>query len=102
MEGRSADAIWFPDAAVNCVEESGKESGKRFPLANQEIVLCEAKMALTPELVGQALAYSEFVRRAGGKLRETIVFAYSTDQSMQEAAESFGLTIILAEGMEEV
>ena len=97
LEGRYAAAIWFPNSVEDGVEESGKEAGTRFPLSNQDVVLCEAKMVLSPELVGQALVYTEFARRAGAKLRETIIFAYSADQSMREAAIAFGLQIITPE-----
>lgn len=99
LEGRFADAVWFPESTKDGVEETGKESNKRFPLTGKKVFLCEAKMDLSPELVGQALVYSEFARRAGAELVETLVFAYSTDQSMLEAAEAYGLKVITPESL---
>jgi len=102
LEGRYADAIWFPEAADNGVEETGKDSQQRFPIAGERVVLCEAKSEMTPELVGQALVYSEFARRAGGDLQETIVFTYKADQSMREAAAAYGLSVITPEELSEI
>lgn len=94
FEGRYADAIWFPDADGSS-EEEGKEAPKRFPLAENEIVLCEAKLELTPELVGQALVYRQFALYAGALVRETVVFAETGSESMRRAALDLGLTVVI-------
>ena len=99
LEGKYADAVWFPKAEVCGVEEAGTQSNKRFPLAGREVILCEAKVELSPELVGQALVYSEFARKAGGNLLETIVFAYSAAQNMREAASAYGLSVVTPEDL---
>ena len=91
---RYADAIWFPDAEGS-FEEEGKEAPKRFPLAENEIVLCEAKLELTPELVGQALVYRQFVLYAGALVRQTVVFAEIGCDSLRRAAGDLGLTVVV-------
>ena len=91
---RYADAIWFPDADGS-FEEEGKEVSKRFPLAENGIVLCEAKDELTPELVGQALVYRQFALYAGALVRETVVFAETGSDSMRRAALDLGLTVVI-------
>ena len=77
LDGFYADAIWFPDAGEGGGEQPGKDTARLFPLAGRRIVLCEAKSMLNPELVGQALVYSELTRQAGADLAETVVFAES-------------------------
>src|SRR5580765_8452637 len=86
LEGCYADAIWFPDASEDGAEEPGRDTARRFPLAGVRIFLCEAKGTLTPELVGQALVYSEFARRAGARLEGTVVLSESGNAQMQEVA----------------
>jgi hypothetical protein len=95
LEGRFADAIWFPNASAVADEQPGKQSESRFPLANQEIVLCEAKAELTPELIGQALVYARFASRAGAIIKETVVFTESGSKSMQEVARELGLMVVV-------
>ncbi len=95
MEGKFADAVWFPDVSCSDSEESGKDSSRRFPLADMTIVLCEAKKDLTPEVVGQALVYARFASRAGALVREVVVFAESGHRSMQEAGSDLGLKVIV-------
>ena len=81
MEGRYVDAIWFPSDPDTGVESDGKNAPNRFPLKDAEIVLCEAKRDLTPELIGQALVYSVFAKQAHGRLHRTIVFAETSQFS---------------------
>lgn len=95
FEGFYADAIWFPDVSGYKNEEPGKGTGALFPVAGARIILCEAKSSLTPELVGQALVYSEFARRAGANLAETIVFSESGTPQMQKVARSLGLSVVV-------
>ncbi len=78
------------------VWEYHKETAKRFPLEGNEMVLCEAKISLDPELIGQALVYTRLARRAGGAVRETVIFAETGSRSLQEAAQELGLTVVIA------
>ena len=95
LEGRYVDAVWFPGAPGAGEECDGKNAPARFPLNGAEVVLCEAKRTLSPELVGQALVYAVFAVRARAQLRETIVFAETGDEAMRSAARDLGLTVVV-------
>jgi hypothetical protein len=96
LENRSVDAIWFPSVPSVGEEHNGKAAARRHPLKGVEVVLCEAKAAaLTPELVGQALVYRQFVLRAGAIVRDTVVFAPKADDAMRRAAAELGLTLVV-------
>jgi hypothetical protein len=73
LEGRFADAMWFPDDSGVGEEEPGQATSQRFPLAGRDVVLCEAKGDLTPAVVGQALVYARFASRAGANVRQIVV-----------------------------
>ena len=89
------DAMWFPDADVEREEHAGTGAPRRFPLAGAGVVLCEAKHRLTPELIGQALVYSVFARRAGAEVRSTVIFAQAGGDAFKTAAEALGLRVVL-------
>jgi hypothetical protein len=59
-------------------------------------VLCEAKLRLTPELIGQALVYGSFARRLGAKVQSIVIFAEKGSESLQEAAKELGLEVVMA------
>lgn len=93
--GRWLDAIWFPESQDHGVEYSGRDLPKRFPLNDVVVVLCEAKVKLTPEVVGQALVHTFFVQRAGASIRHTTVFAETGAPDMVCAAADLGLELVL-------
>ena len=95
LEGKYADAIWFPNTSESGVERPGKQTARSSPLADQEVVMCEAKADLTPEVVGQALVYTFFAKRAGARVAETLVFTETGGQAMREAASGLGLTLVV-------
>jgi hypothetical protein len=95
LEDRSADAIWFYADPVLKEEAPGRSAPQKFPLLNAKIILCEAKAKLTPEVIGQALVYTELAKRAGAVVCKTVVFAESGTQAMQEIAQSFGLIVVI-------
>lgn len=95
LEGKYADAVWFPNLPGVATEVAGTETARRFPLFGQEIVLCEAKLDLTAELVGQALVYTRFAVRAGARVARTIILAETGSASMQEAARELGLSVLV-------
>jgi hypothetical protein len=101
LEGCYVDAVWFPDAPGHRLEEPGKGTGRLFPIKGENIVVCEAKKSLTPELIGQALVYSELARRAGANLKDTVVFAEIGAPAMIEVAQKFGLNITMSPLTEE-
>ena len=68
---------------------------RRFPLPGKSIVLCEAKKELTIELIGQALVYSVFAKKAGSKVRSTVIFAEHGSQDMIDAAKELGLEVVI-------
>ncbi|MDB4909143.1 MAG: hypothetical protein JWO05_3927 [Gemmatimonadetes bacterium] len=90
------DAVWFPDADETGVEYAGASAPSKFPLAGCSVVLCEAKLRLTPELVGQALMYGVFARRAGAELRSIVIFSQTAKPSFISAAEECGLTVVVS------
>lgn len=89
------DAMWFPDADESAAEYPGTEAPTRFPITGAQVVLCEAKMRLTPELVGQALMYATFARRSGAQIRTTVIFAETGKAAFVSAAEELGLQVVL-------
>lgn len=95
LEGCYVDAVWFPDAVGVGVEIAGRNASRLFPLRDSPVVLCEAKRRLTPELVGQALVYDVFARRAGGQVRSVVIFAEAGSPSMKSAAEKLWLEVVL-------
>lgn len=95
LNGLYADALWFPNAECVAIEEPGQRTSIRFPLRDTEVVLCEAKMKLTPELIGQAVVYLWSAKHAGARVRETVVFAASDPFAIRGAAETLGLTVVL-------
>ena len=96
LEGRFLDGVLFPGGTTSC-EEPGLNLSSRFPIENQEIVLCEAKRALNPELIGQALVYRELAARAGAIVRDLYAFAETGDQTMIEVAGQLGIRVVLLE-----
>lgn len=94
LEGRYLDAVWFPNESSTQVEEAGLNAPKRFPLAGKEIVTCEAKINLTPELIGQALVYKQFALHAGALVKDTIIFSENAQNSMIRAAKKLGLKVV--------
>lgn len=93
--GCYVDAVWFSDHAEHGREEPGAKAHTRFPITGQSIVLCEAKIRLTPELIGQALVYQTFAKRAGAEVGRTIILARSGSQELRMAARDLGLEVIL-------
>jgi len=90
------DAMWFPEASGRGTEISGLGGSARFPIAGVPVVLCEAKVRLTPELVGQALVYGSFARRIGADVRSIFIFAETARGSaFKTAAEDLGLNVVL-------
>jgi len=94
LEGRYLDAVWFPDEDSVGLEHPGVQAQSRFPLAGKQVVLCEAKLKLTPELVGQALVYQRFANHAGARIKEVVIFSMETDESIVRAAKELGLVSV--------
>ena len=89
------DAIWIPDAPCYGVEESGLKLPSRFPLRGQRIVVCEAKhRRVSASLIGQALVYGAFARRAGAIVDRTVVFAERVTPELAEIASELGLHVV--------
>ena len=94
-----ADAIWFPESSEHGVEHKGQKVAARFPIKDVVVVLCEAKAEkLTPALIGQALVHDFFARRAGARVRQTIIFAEIGTLDMTAAATDLGLEVVLGTG----
>jgi len=93
LEGKYADAIWIPGSAETGADFPGKSTSEKFPLDGVEIILCEAKLDLTPEVVGQALVYTNFAKAAGAIVLKTIVFCENGSDSMRRAAVELGLNL---------
>lgn len=89
------DGMWFPDAPTTAVEHPGTGAASRFPIASTRVVICEAKLRLTPELVGQALIYGSFARRAGAAVESIVIFAQTAKPAFVVAAKELGLEVVL-------
>jgi hypothetical protein len=90
-----ADAVWFPEAEESHAEYSGVGATMRFPLPGAPIVICEAKLRLTPELIGQATVYRFLAKAAGANVRSVIVFAEESSATFQAAAEDAGFQVVI-------
>jgi hypothetical protein len=95
LENRYIDCVWLPDEDCSETEESGNAPKSQRSISGTEIVICEAKMQLNPELIGQAIVYRELALRAGAAVRQTLVFAERGDPVMQEIAEQLGLVPVI-------
>ena len=93
IDGYYIDAVWFLDSANRGVENPGVKTGGNFPIKDQHIVICEAKLRLTPELVGQALVYTELAKRAGAKVAKTVVFCDEANPKIASVAAALGLEV---------
>jgi hypothetical protein len=89
------DAMWFPDADENAAEYPGTGAPAKFPIAGVAVVLCEAKLRLTPELVGQALMYGAFARRKKATVQSIVIFAETGSEAFISVAEELGLQVVL-------
>jgi hypothetical protein len=90
-----ADAVWFPEAEQGGLEHPGTNGMTRFPIAGRSIVLCEAKLRLTPELIGQGLVYRHLARVAGARLQSVVLFAERSNPSFRAAAEDAGFQVVV-------
>ena len=95
MEGRYQDTIWFPNMAGSCNEADGKNAPQLYPLKNQEVVLCEAKIDLTPELIGQALVYKQFAQHSGAIIKNCVIFSETAKEQMVCVAKELNLIPIV-------
>jgi hypothetical protein len=89
------DAMWFPEALETGTEVAGTGAPTKYPISGLPVVLCEAKLRLTPELIGQALVYGSFARRAGANVQSIVVFAERSRPSFAVAAGELGLKVVL-------
>src|SRR5581483_9181288 len=89
------DAMWFPEASERGIEHSGVGAPTLFPISGVPVVLCEAKLRLTPELIGQALVYGSFARRAGARVQSIVIFANEARPAFEAAAADLGLTVVV-------
>ena len=89
------DAMWFPEAPEHGAESAGIGAPIKYPISGMPVVLCEAKLRLTPELIGQALVYGSFARRAGADVQSIVIFAERSQPSFAAAASDLGLEVVL-------
>lgn len=89
------DAMWFPDVNDDGAEYSGLAAPSKFPIFGVPVVLCEAKSYLNPQVIGQALVYGAFARRAGVDVRSIVVFAEKASPAFRAAAEDLGLQVVV-------
>lgn len=90
-----ADAVWFPDAAETGAEHPGTRAVAKFPMSGASVVLCEGKLRLTPELIGQAVVYRFLARAAGANVQYVVLFAESASPGFQAAAEDAGFQVVV-------
>lgn len=93
-----ADAVWFPDADEIDAEYPGTRAATTFPINGASIVLCEAKLRLSPELIGQAVVYRFLARAAGARVRSVVLLAQKSSPPLQAAAEDAGFQVVLQHG----
>jgi hypothetical protein len=96
LGGRFLDALWLPGETEACKEHHGTGITQKFPIAGKTVVLCEAKLQLTPELIGQALVYRSFALRLGANVHSTVIFAETATDDMRQAAADLGLFAVVA------
>ena len=88
--------MWFPEAKEHDVEMPGPGAPRNHPILGIPVVLCEAKLRLTPELIGQALVYGFFARRAGAEVTSIVVFAETARPAFAAAAKELAPKLVLA------
>jgi hypothetical protein len=93
-----ADAIWFPEADEIGGEHPGTQAAAKFRLAGTPVVICEAKLRLTPELIGQGVVYRHLARTAGANVRSVVLFAQRSSDPFQAAAEDVGFQVVVQHG----
>jgi hypothetical protein len=95
LAGCYLDAVWFPEHPTAAGEQPGTRTAAKFPIEGRSVVLCEAKIRLTPELIGQALVYKTFAEKAGANVTRTVIFAREGRTELRIAAEKLGLEVVL-------
>src|SRR3954469_6478336 len=95
LDGCYLDALWLPDVDDRGTELSGTRAPKAFAIGGVPVVLCEAKLRLSPELIGQALVYGMLARRVGARARPPVIFAERARPPLRFAAEALGLEVVL-------
>jgi hypothetical protein len=98
IQGYYADAIWFRHSSRHGHENPGTRTAERFPLDGQKIVLCEAKLKLSPELIGQALVYRSLFSRAGAIVERTVLFSEAAHPVLSSVANELGLEVVESAG----
>lgn len=95
LDGCYLDALWLPDVEDRGSELRGAQAPKAFAIEGVPVVLCEAKLRLNPELIGQALVYGVLARRFGAQVRSTVIFAEEARSPLRSAADELGLEVVL-------
>ena len=95
LEGSYADAFWFFEDESIGSENAGIATAKLHPIADKNVVLCEAKSGLNPEVIGQAIVYERLARSAGANVARVIVFCQSGSEPMQRVAKELGLEVVI-------
>ena len=90
------DAILFPNSSGFGIEKDGKSAPQLHPLKNQEVILCEAKLDLTPELIGQALVYKQFAGHSGAIIKECVIFSETAKEQMINVAKELSLIPVVS------
>ena len=95
LRGCYLDAVWFPDTAGSGEEYAGTNAASKYPISGRDVILCEAKIRLTPELIGQAVVYNSFAHREGARVRFVAIFAETGSDHLRIAADDLGLKVVL-------
>lgn len=95
LGGCYLDAMWFPESTDSGSEYPGLGAPAKFPIAGVPVVLCEAKLRLNAELIGQALVYGTLARRANADVRSVMIFAETALPAFRTASEDLGLVVVL-------
>jgi hypothetical protein len=88
LRGCYLDGMWFPEALAVGAEEPGLNAPSKFPIAGKRVTLCEAKVRLTPELIGQALVYASFARGLGALVERVVIFAKTGSKDRRREAKT--------------
>ena len=90
----SADALWFPESGQNGEELKGLGSSS-LDLRGCPVSLLEAKRCFTPELLGQAVCYREFLIDTGAVIRGTWIFTEEEVFPLRRVAERHGIDVVV-------
>ncbi len=97
VDGYYVDALWFPEAHPCGTEHPGRGVAVLHPVHGADVVLCEAKLTLNPELIGQAVVYSRLLRNKGANVSRVLLFCRTASADMRDVARHLQFEVVASD-----